>query len=179
MQGQSSDLYIHPWSENLRYEPEFRLRKSSKGAKFGQCLRVSLCYDQNRYAERNLQLFRVLFRVCAKEFREISIHLTGLFLFSEKILEPLRANEYVMDVISRLDRKRMDYHMHFRRVVWFKNFRLENKLLIDLFYNQVNPSVKSGDLLGGQSFDVQLQNEASLLNALDYHIQGKRHQPNL
>ncbi len=97
----------------------------------------------------------------------------------EKTLEPLRANQYVMDVISSLDRKRIDYHMHFRRVVWFRKFRIENKLLIDLLYNQVSPSVRSGDLLGGQSFDVQLQNEASLLNALDYHLQGKRQQPNL
>ena len=84
-----------------------------------------------------------------------------------------------MDVISKLDRKRIDYHMHFRRVVWFKQFRFENKLLIDLLYHQVSPSVKSGDLLGGQSSDVHLQNEASLLNALDYHLQGKRIQPNL
>ncbi|XP_028413164.1 unconventional myosin-XV-like isoform X2 [Dendronephthya gigantea] len=105
----------------------------------------------------------------------------GLFTFleREKSLDPLRANEYVMDVISSLDRKRIDYHMHFRRVVWFKRFRFENKMLIDLLYNQISPSVRSGDLLGGQTFDVQLQNEASLLNALDYHLEGKRQQPNL
>ena len=88
----------------------------------------------------------------------------------EKALEPLRANEYVMDVISTLDRKRLDYHLHFRRVLWFRKFRFENKLLIDMFYNQVS-------LLGGQSFDVQLHNEVALLNAIEYRMQGKRNPP--
>ena len=36
------------------YKPEFQLRKSSKDAKFWQCLylRSPLCYEQNRCAER-------------------------------------------------------------------------------------------------------------------------------
>ena len=103
--------------------------------------------------------------------------ISSSLLLLEKALEPLRANEYVMDVISTLDRKRLDYHLHFRRVLWFKKFRFENKLLIDMFYNQVSLSVKSGDLLGGQSFDVQLHNEVALLNAIEYRMQGKRNPP--
>jgi hypothetical protein len=36
------------------YKPEFQFRKSSKDAKFGQCLHlwVPLCYEQNRCAEQ-------------------------------------------------------------------------------------------------------------------------------
>lgn len=105
------------------------------------------------------------------------VHQTHSPFFVEKVLEPLRANQYVMDVISTLDRKHVDYHMHFRRVLWFRRLRWENKLLVDLLYNQVCPSVKSGDLLGGQSFDVQLQNEVALLNAIEYHVQGNRKAP--
>ena len=92
-------------------------------------------------------------------------------------LEPVRANQYIMDVISILDRKRVDHHMHFRRVVWLKDLLYENQSLLDMLYNQVFPSVKSGDLLGGQTVDVNLHNQVSLLISLEYHILGNRQPP--
>ena len=68
-------------------KPEFQFKKSSKNAKFGQCLYLvaHLCYEQNRCAERT-----VTFNNFCREVGQLSgqqhANIITLFQFNSRIL---------------------------------------------------------------------------------------------
>ncbi|XP_022800015.1 unconventional myosin-XV-like isoform X1 [Stylophora pistillata] len=103
----------------------------------------------------------------------------GLFTFiegPENLMVPIQTKDYIMDVVSSMEREGIAYSLLFRRVLWLQGLRLDNELLVSVIYHQVLPDYMAGYLLGthGRSFgDAQFQNLIAELGALQYRARDK------
>lgn len=89
---------------------------------------------------------------------------------------PIQTKDYIMDVVSSMEREGIAYSLLFRRVLWLQGLRLDNELLVSVIYHQVLPDYMAGYLLGthGRSFgDAQFQNLIAELGALQYRARDE------
>lgn len=97
----------------------------------------------------------------------------GLFTFMEakNLMVPVQTTDYIMDVVSSMERQEFAFSLCFRRVLWLQGLRLDNELLVSVIYHQILPDYMAGYLLAthGRSFgDAQFQNQIAELGALQY-----------
>lgn len=51
----------------------------------------------------------------------------------------IQTTDYIMDVVSSMERQGIKFSLCFRRVLWLQGLRLDNELLVNVVYFQVNP----------------------------------------
>lgn len=62
------------------------------------------------------------------------------FVFqAENLMVPIQTKDYIMDVVSSMEREGIAYSLLFRRVLWLQGLRLDNELLVSVIYHQVKP----------------------------------------
>ncbi|XP_078347643.1 unconventional myosin-XV-like isoform X3 [Oculina patagonica] len=106
----------------------------------------------------------------------------GLFTFMEgqNVMVPVQTTDYIMDVVSSMERQQFAFSLCFRRVLWLQGLRLDNELLVSVIYHQVLPDFMAGFLLAthGRSFgDAQFQNQIAELGALQYRARDRSTTP--
>lgn len=52
---------------------------------------------------------------------------------------PVQTTDYIMDVVSSMERQGFAFSLYFRRVLWLQGLRLDNELLVSVIYYQVKP----------------------------------------
>jgi myosin-15 len=57
----------------------------------------------------------------------------------------------VFDIITELSKMNNQFHLIFKRVLWYSPLRLDSEYYVDMIYNQVLPDYVDGMLL---QFDV-------------------------
>ena len=50
---------------------------------------------------------------------------------------PVQTTDYIMDVVSAMERQAIKFSLCFRRVLWLQGLRLDNELLVSVIYYQV------------------------------------------
>lgn len=50
---------------------------------------------------------------------------------------PVQTTDYIMDVVSSMERQGFAFSLCFRRVLWLQGLRLDNELLVSVIYYQV------------------------------------------
>lgn len=50
---------------------------------------------------------------------------------------PVQTTDYIMDVVSAMERQAIKFSLYFRRVLWLQGLRLDNELLVSVMYYQV------------------------------------------
>lgn len=50
---------------------------------------------------------------------------------------PVQTTDYIMDVVSSMERQEFAFSLCFRRVLWLQGLRLDNELLVSVIYHQV------------------------------------------
>lgn len=55
---------------------------------------------------------------------------------------PVQTTDYIMDVVSSMERQGIAYSLCFRRVLWLQGLRLDNELLVSIIYHQVQPVIQ-------------------------------------
>lgn len=55
---------------------------------------------------------------------------------------PVQTTDYIMDVVSSMERQGIAYSLYFRRVLWLQGLRLDNELLVSIIYHQVQPVIQ-------------------------------------
>uniref|UniRef100_A0A7M5V4L1 Unconventional myosin-XV n=1 Tax=Clytia hemisphaerica TaxID=252671 RepID=A0A7M5V4L1_9CNID len=112
----------------------------------------------------------------------------GLFVYlhDKKVFLPLEEKEYIFDVVIKLEKDgRKQISLAFRKLVWFQAMRFANNRFTETIYDQVLPDVMNGFLLHHKgnrpslARDQQIQNEVSLLAALQHRINNKHQAPTL
>jgi len=53
---------------------------------------------------------------------------------------PVQTTDYIMDVVSSMERQEFAFSLCFRRVLWLQGLRLDNELLVSVIYHQVKTS---------------------------------------
>lgn len=51
----------------------------------------------------------------------------------------IQTTDYIMDIVSSMERQGIKFSLCFRRVLWLQGLRLDNELLVNVVYFQVNP----------------------------------------
>lgn len=51
----------------------------------------------------------------------------------------IQTTDYIMDVVSSMERQGIKFSLCFRRVLWLQGLRLDNELLVNVVYFQVKP----------------------------------------
>lgn len=65
------------------------------------------------------------------------------FVFpAENLMLPVQTTDYIMDVVSSMERQGIAYSLCFRRVLWLQGLRLDNELLVSIIYHQVQPVIQ-------------------------------------
>ena len=55
----------------------------------------------------------------------------------ENLMVPVQTTDYIMDVVSSMERQEFAFSLCFRRVLWLQGLRLDNELLVSVIYYQV------------------------------------------
>lgn len=55
----------------------------------------------------------------------------------ENLMVPVQTTDYIMDVVSSMERQEFAFSLCFRRVLWLQGLRLDNELLVSVNYHQV------------------------------------------
>ena len=55
----------------------------------------------------------------------------------ENVMVPVQGTDYIMDVVSMMERQGIKFSLCFRRVLWLQGLRLDNELLVSVIYYQV------------------------------------------
>lgn len=63
--------------------------------------------------------------------------LTSLLCLIENVMVPVQTTDYIMDVVSSMERQEFAFSLCFRRVLWLQGLRLDNELLVSVIYHQV------------------------------------------
>jgi len=63
--------------------------------------------------------------------------LTSLLCLIENFMVPVQTTDYIMDVVSSMERQEFAFSLCFRRVLWLQGLRLDNELLVSVIYHQV------------------------------------------
>ena len=63
--------------------------------------------------------------------------LTSLLHLIENVMVPVQTTDYIMDVVSSMERQEFAFSLCFRRVLWLQGLRLDNELLVSVIYHQV------------------------------------------
>ena len=68
-------------------KPEFQFKKSSKNAKFGQCLYLvaHFCYEQNRCAERTVKMAKMSTVRVGLENTELTFEANTIYIYIKKL----------------------------------------------------------------------------------------------
>lgn len=124
--------------------------------------------------------YDVIKEICCDMDLSSESHYTeyGLFTFIEgqNVMVPVQGTDYIMDVVSMMERQGIKFSLCFRRVLWLQGLRLDNELLVSVIYYQVLPDYMAGYLLAthGRSFnDPQFQNQIAELGALQYRARDE------
>ena len=64
----------------------------------------------------------------------------------ENMMVPVQTTDYIMDVVSSMERQEFAFSLCFRRVLWLQGLRLDNELLVSVIYHQVKTSQTGLDL---------------------------------
>lgn len=59
------------------------------------------------------------------------------YLLLENVMVPVQTTDYIMDVVSQMERQAIKFSLCFRRVLWLQGLRLDNELLVSVIYYQV------------------------------------------
>ena len=81
----------------------------------------------------------------------------------------IQTTDYIMDVVSSMERQGIKFSLCFRRVLWLQGLRLDNELLVNVVYFQVN-LVKLVFITGRPLYSYGLKSEHQLSIV---HIQRK------
>lgn len=81
----------------------------------------------------------------------------------------IQTTDYIMDVVSSMERQGIKFSLCFRRVLWLQGLRLDNELLVNVVYFQVN-LVKLVFITGRPLYSYGLKSEHQLSIV---HIQKK------
>lgn len=66
---------------------------------------------------------------------------------TERIARPLNRREYIFDVITELNKNNTEYHLIFKRILWYFPLKFESESYVDMIYNQIMPDYLEGLLL--------------------------------
>jgi hypothetical protein len=69
------------------------------------------------------------------------------FIFKERTARPLNRREYLFDIITELTKLNNEFHLIYKRVLWYTPLRFDSEFYVDMVYNQILPDYVDGLLL--------------------------------
>merc|ERR1712079_677471 len=94
---------------------------------------------------------------------------------------PLYREQYILDVTTHLQRQGAIYYLIFCRSVWHHPLRLDNKLYIEVVFNQITPDYLEGLLLvmPSEQIDQDIVYQVAKVAALLHRAADMDHVPTL
>ena len=110
--------------------------------------------------------------------------LTSLYTPAESIPLTLQPRDYVLDVVSMLDRQNVNYKLSFRKILWLKPLKLSsmNTLMAEVLYHQAVPDWLRGHLHSSNNEDGYTKEEIdqiAFLAALQHRVSEETEPPNM